>query len=235
MAPRATPPGPLRALAQLFPDAPRGDGPRRRGGPAPSPPVSLHAADALAARRAAVRAVAGDRPATAGRGSPDSACAAICRLSWDRPRRIVFGLAARALELWAFRAGIKPVAFLTVRPDEVERTLAYFGDAIRAPRAVRVGAQDRWTDRRDEGEVHVFTSPPTSAGAPRRPRQAEVDPTRALVELGTLVGYPPAAQRRLFAKTIAPTAAIGIILAARTRTDASTAAPWPWQPNNPTP
>src|SRR6185295_18863978 len=85
--------------------------------------------------------------------------------------------------------------FLTVRPDQVETTLAYFGDVHceRRERRVQVEAQDRWTDRRDRGEprVELYISRDASLAREMARLQADEDPTAALRQLGALAGYPP--------------------------------------------
>ncbi len=130
------------------------------------------------------------------------------------------------------------MAFLTVRPADVEPTLAFFGAAHceRRDRMVQVGAQDCWKDRRDEGEPRVELYIAHDADLARRAAylQAEVDPTAAMREIGALVGYPPCCveafarqddrannSRNRYesqARTLAP--------------DGSTHAPWPWELNN---
>lgn len=99
------------------------------------------------------------------------------------------------LELWPFRAGIKPVAFLTMRPEEEPAVRAVFGDAFieRRERLVHVGAQDRWTDRRDVGEprVELYISRDPALARRAVQLQAEADPTASLEQMGELMGYPP--------------------------------------------
>ncbi len=110
------------------------------------------------------------------------------------PSRLDLSLPPEPFELWAFRAGVKPVAFLTVPAEAVERTLGYFGDVHceRRDRLVSVAAQDRWDDRRDRGAARVELYVSNDADLARRAAhlQAEVDPTAAIRELGELVGYP---------------------------------------------
>jgi hypothetical protein len=99
------------------------------------------------------------------------------------------------LELFAFRAGLKPVVFLTVRPESVATVLAYFGDVHveRRDRRVEVSVQDTWRDARDRGDPRVELYLSRDAEAARRAArlQADGDPTAALAELGALMGYPP--------------------------------------------
>jgi hypothetical protein len=240
VAPRITPVAPVRALAQLLPDAPRGDGldeaaavlrlardclallPTRL----PLGGRALRQSASIARRRPAdlldQLGLRGELPA--GAGPPASVLNLL--------------LPPEPFELWAFRAGIKPVAFLTVRPDDVERTLAFFGDVHheRRERLVRVGAQDRWTDRRDEGEprVELYIARDAEMGRRAAYLQAEGNPTAALREIGGLVGYPPCCveafaqqddrannSRNRYhsqARTLGP--------------DGSTQTPWPWELNN---
>jgi hypothetical protein len=140
-------------------------------------------------------------------------------------------------ELWAFRAGVKPVAFLTVRPDTVERALAGFGDVhcVRRERRVEIGSQDRWTDRRDQGEarIELYIARERELAERAAHWQAEGDPTRSVKELGALFGYPPCcidafarqddrannSRNRYYghARTLAPD---------------GTTRPWPWELNN---
>jgi hypothetical protein len=236
---RATPAAPVRALAQLLPDAPRGDGLAEAAGaqrlvrgclallPSRLPPGRrLFAQSASIARR---------RPADLlGRLGLRGEIVAV----GTAPEVLRLALPPEPFELWAFRAGVKPVAFLTVNPADVERTLAFFGDAHheRRERRVHVDAQDRWTDRRDHGEPRVELYIARDAELARRAArlQAEEDPTRALAEIGALVGYPPCCvaafarqddrannSRNRYesrARTLAP--------------DGSTPAPWPWELNN---
>ncbi len=103
-------------------------------------------------------------------------------------------LPAEPLELWAFRAGLKPVVFLTVEPAEVDRILACFGQVHceRRERRVSVSAQDRWDDRRNQGEerVELYLSHDATLARRAAHLQSEVDPSDAIRELGELVGYP---------------------------------------------
>lgn len=98
-------------------------------------------------------------------------------------------------ELWGYRAGHKPVAFLTVAPDAVDRTLAFFPGAhvVRRDRRVEVGAQDAWNDLRDRGtpRVELYVSGDRALAERAAELQAGGDPTASLEELGALLGYPP--------------------------------------------
>jgi predicted dehydrogenase len=196
IAPRTPAPAEARALAQLLPDAVRGDGlveaaaalRLTRACESLLPPMPLGArafrqSASLAQRRPS------DVLARLGlRGTMPAASAAA-------PATSAVRLPPEPFELWAFRAGVKPVVFLTVRPDEVERTLSYFGDAHceRRERRVQVDAQDRWTDRRDQGAPHVelYISRDAALAREMARLQADEDPTAALCELGALAGYPP--------------------------------------------
>jgi hypothetical protein len=98
-------------------------------------------------------------------------------------------------EVWAFRAGLKPVVFLTVAPQAVGDVLAQFPDCHveRRERRVEVLGQDVWVDRRTSGEarteLYVSRDPELAREASRL--QAEGDPSGALPRLGELMGYPP--------------------------------------------
>jgi hypothetical protein len=241
VAPRTTPAAAARALAQLLPNALRGDG-------------LVEAAAALRLARSClslfpVRVAIGERSlrqsASIARRRPSDLLARLglrgeLPAGDPGPAPAVLTLVPppEPFELWAFRAGVKPVVFLTVPPEDVERTLSFFGDAHceRRHRRVRVEAQDRWTDQREEGEPRVELYIARDAGLARQAAhlQAEVDPTRAARELGALVGYPACCvdafarqddrannshnRYHSQARTLAP--------------DASTQAPWPWELNN---
>lgn len=141
-------------------------------------------------------------------------------------------------ELWAFRAGLKPVVFLTVEPAEVERTLGWFGDVHceRRERLVSVSAQDRWDDRRDQGETRVELYLSRDPALARRAAhlQAEVDPSEAIGELGELVGYPPCCVEAFAEQEDRANNSLNRYCS-WSRTVASQpapSAPWPWQLNN---
>lgn len=110
------------------------------------------------------------------------------------PTRFSLEIPAGHLELWPFRAGLKAVCFLTTRPEKVESELARFGDVHveRRERLVHVGAQDQWTDRRDVGEpwVELYVSRDPELARRAAHVQAETDPTKAIREMGALLGYP---------------------------------------------
>lgn len=98
------------------------------------------------------------------------------------------------IELWAFLAGVKPVVFLTVEPGREAATRARLGDVHveRRERRVEIAAGDRWRDDRGAGaprvELYASRDPALARRAARL--QAEGDPSRDLVELGALMGYP---------------------------------------------
>jgi len=143
-------------------------------------------------------------------------------------------LPAEPFELWAFRAGVKPVAFLTVAADAVERTLGYFGDVYceRRERLVSVTAQDRWDDRRDRGEARIELYLSHDADLARRAAylQAEVDPTAAMREIGELVGYPSCCVEAFASQADRSNNSLNRYYS-WSRTVAS-AGRWPWQLNN---
>ncbi|HEY3498817.1 MAG TPA: DUF483 domain-containing protein [Polyangiaceae bacterium] len=159
----------------------------------------------IAGALAAVRAALG-RPL-----APSEVCFARSRAAREGDSIAAFGLAGELpagqplvgqrgvslpwpAEVLAFRAGLKPVAFLTLRPEEVEPVLRQFEGVHveRRERSVSVGAQDRWCDRRDTGEprVELYISRDAALAREASALQAERDPTRSLVRLGELLGYP---------------------------------------------
>lgn len=240
VASRATPAAAVRALAQLLPDAPRGDG-------------LVEAAEVLRLTRNCLQLLPARLPigervlrqsASIARRRPGDL---LGRLGLrgelpadDGPQPGVMRLALppEPFEVWPFRAGIKPVAFLTVRPENVDETLAYFGDVHheRRERRVQVGAQDCWTDRRDAGEPRVELYIAADATLARRAArlQAEVDPTTAIREIGALVGYPPCCIEAFAGQDDRANNSRNRYYSwARTlRSDGSTQLPWPWELNN---
>ncbi len=98
------------------------------------------------------------------------------------------------VEAWAYRAGVKPVAFMTVRPDQVDAMVALFDGAhtVQRQRRVRVHAQDRWTDDRSSGEpmVELYLSRDPAKAERAAALQADADPSAHAGELGRLMGYP---------------------------------------------
>jgi hypothetical protein len=144
----------------------------------------------------------------------------------EQPARL-----GRCTELWSFRAGLKPVVFLTVRPEEEAATLASFGEVHveRLVRKVRVEAQDRWVDRRDEGEPYVELYLSREPGLAARAASLQQHPSGQLAELGALLGYPACciaafAAQRDRANNTANRYATGLRTASP--------GPWPWQLNN---
>jgi hypothetical protein len=240
VASRATPAAAVRALAQLLPDAARGDG-------------LVEAADVLRLTRTCLALLPSRLPL--GSRSLRQSVSIIQRRPVDllgrlglsgklpvdggpAPNVLRLALPPEPFEVWPFRAGIKPVAFLTVRPADVDDTLAYFGDVHheRRERRVRVGAQDCWTDRRDEGDPRVELYIAHDAELAQRAAylQAEVDPTTAIREIGALVGYPPCCVEAFAQQDDrANNSRNRYHSQARTlRPDGSTPAPWPWELNN---
>ena len=141
-------------------------------------------------------------------------------------------------ELWAFRAGVKPVVFLTVMEEDVDRTLAYFGEVAheRRHRKVDIGKQDHWHDERNRGlpRVELYISHDVALARRAAYLQADTDPTKAIQELGALVGYPPCCVRA-FADQIdrSNNSANRYNSYARSVAgDGTTTVPWPWELNN---
>jgi hypothetical protein len=203
---RAVPPAAVRALHQLV-------DPRSAGGD------TLIDAQRVARLTADVTIALGRRPALGARPLRDAA-----RIAREKPHDLLaqLGLAGalpaadpapsfrvptpdEPLELWPFRAGKKPVAFLTALPGDAERMRACFGDAHveRRERRVHVGAQDAWTDRRDLGEarveLYISRDPALAMRAARL--QTEGDPSASLREIGALMGYPPCCVEAFAAQT----------------------------------
>ncbi|MFT3769692.1 MAG: hypothetical protein QM820_30005 [Minicystis sp.] len=137
------------------------------------------------------------------------------------------------LELWPFRAGKKPVAFLTALPADADRFASYFEGAHveRRERRVHVGPQDAWIDQRDLGEVrvelYISRDPALVARAVRL--QTEGDPSASLRELGSLMGYPPCCVEA-FAAQVDRNNNTRNRYATAART--VTAGAWPWEINN---
>jgi hypothetical protein len=229
--PRVVPVATLRALHQLV-------APERAGGD-----------DLVAAKRVAELVAAsverrGRRPALGGRPLRDAARIARAYPSEPLARlglRGTIALGAPAprlrvpaceepLELWPFRAGRKPVAFLTARPDEVERLVACFDGAHveRRERRVHVGAQDAWIDRRDLGEprVELYVSRDPALAREAARLQTEGDPSASLAALGALMGYPACCVAAFAAQADRSNNTRNRYeSAART----AAGAPWPWE------
>lgn len=137
------------------------------------------------------------------------------------------------IELWAFRAGVKPVAFLTAHPADADRLAAFFAGAHveRRERRVEVGPQDAWIDRRDRGEerveLYIARDPADAMRAARL--QAEGDPSASLRAIGALLGYPPCCVEAFAAQSDRSNNTRNrYATAARTREGAA----WPWELNN---
>lgn len=98
------------------------------------------------------------------------------------------------IELHAWRAGLKPVVFLTVRPDREAKLRSGLGEAcvVRRERRVQVGAQDAWVDDRERGvaRVELYVSHDAAKAERAAELQAAEDPSLHLRELGELLGYP---------------------------------------------
>ena len=111
----------------------------------------------------------------------------------DPPSLLHTEIEREPTELWGFRAGIKPVVFLTVPPDRVEATRRHFEGAHVEQRARRVHVEpgDRWTDDRTLGEprVELYISNDPALAREACALQSE-DPTRSAARLGELLGYP---------------------------------------------
>ena len=102
---------------------------------------------------------------------------------------------AMPFERFAFDAGLKPVVFLTLRPEEEARVRSGFPEAhvVRRERRVAVGPLDAWDDRRDQGDprIELYVSRDEAlAEEADCGIQAEGDPSAALEALGGLMGYP---------------------------------------------
>jgi hypothetical protein len=137
------------------------------------------------------------------------------------------------LEFWLFRAGVKPVVFLTVPPEEADAAAALFPGTtvVRRERRVQVGPQDAWVDRRDAGvdrvELYISKRPGMAEEAARL--QSEGDPSENLEELGRLLGYPPCCIRAFRGQADRSNNTRNrYATAGRT----ASAGPWPWELNN---
>lgn len=158
----------------------------------------------------------------------------------DLLRALAIDLGA-PIEAWAFRAGCKPVAFLTVEAAQEARVRGAFEGVFveRRERQVTIGAGDRWDDDRTRGapriELYVARE---AAPAQRAATLQTADPSRHAAELGALFGYPPccvaafAAQRERGDNT-----RNRYEIAKRTMAASTSDAPtnlddvWPWQLN----
>jgi hypothetical protein len=149
------------------------------------------------------------------------------------PGRFTVEIPAGHLELWPFLAGLKPVCFLTTRPERVATELARFGDVHveRRERLVEVGPQDSWNDRRDVGEpwVELYVSRDPALARRAAHVQAETDPTKAIREMGALLGYPPCCTEAFATQDDRSNNSRNrYVSAARTPPGGS----WPWELNN---
>ncbi|MCX4243662.1 DUF483 domain-containing protein [Paraliomyxa miuraensis] len=137
------------------------------------------------------------------------------------------------LELAALRAGVKPVAFLTLRPaDEAAVRDAAAGYAVeRRERRVLVEAQDRWIDDRTRGEprVELYISADPAAAARAAHLQADGDPSRSIGELGRLMGYPDCCVRAFASLDDRSNNSRNRHWTAARTTEAGA---WPWELNN---
>jgi hypothetical protein len=140
------------------------------------------------------------------------------------------------MELWALRAGLKPVAFLTVEPAHepaLRARIAAIGEVHveRRERRVEIAAGDRWIDVRAQGEPRIELYVARDAAAARRAvaLQTEGDPTRDAAELGALMGYPRCCVDAFIAQpTRGDNTRNRYLVAARTPTGERA---WPWQLN----
>jgi len=137
-------------------------------------------------------------------------------------------------ELWAFRAGLKPVAFLTMLPERESEIRSLFDADVhveRRTRNVHIDSQDRWTDDRQSGtpRVELYVSRDPELARRAAALQAETDPSAQLRALGELMGYP-ACCVDAFAKSSdrANNTRNRYATAARTTSEG----PWPWELNN---
>ena len=147
--------------------------------------------------------------------------------------RITVELPKLPLELAALRAGIKPVAFLTLKPEEERAVLDAVPDYAveRRERGVLVQAQDRWVDDRSRGEprVELYISSDPAAAKKAAHLQAEGDPSRSIAELGALMGYPECCVRSFASlDDRSNNSRNRYWSAAGTRGTG----PWPWELNN---
>ncbi|MCB9572040.1 MAG: DUF483 domain-containing protein [Kofleriaceae bacterium] len=137
------------------------------------------------------------------------------------------------LELWSFRAGAKPVVFLTVDAEREAAVRAAFGGAHveRRERRVEIATQDRWIDDRGRGrpvvELYVARDPVLARRAAAL--QADADPSHHLRELGDLLGYPTCCVDAFARQADRAHNTLNRYLAA-SRT-APGDAPWPWPLN----
>jgi hypothetical protein len=186
-------------------------------------------AEALRAAAAALAGAAADPAALAALGARVDDGPLAPRVPLVPPPAVALG---RSIEAWAFAAGQKPVALVTVAPAAVDATVAQFAGAHveRRERRVEIGPQDRWRDDRARGEPRVELYLARDPALARRAAalQAE-DPSRHAEELGALFGYPPCCVRAFAAQAERGDNSLNRYLAAA-RTEAGPA-PWPWPLN----
>lgn len=133
----------------------------------------------------------------------------------------------------AFRAGLKPVVFLTVRPRDLARNRAELGPDVYVVTHERGLSRDRHTDRWDErtstGEqfVELFAGRDRAAVEEAATLQ-RVDASKHTTALGALMGYPPCCVARFAARSRRDdNSANRYATFAATPPDA--ARPWPWE------
>ncbi|MEZ4399492.1 MAG: hypothetical protein R3B06_05715 [Kofleriaceae bacterium] len=142
-------------------------------------------------------------------------------------------LGGAPVELWAWRAGVKPVAFLTVDLEREAAVRRAVPEAVvlRRERRVEVGRQDHWRDDPSRGrpQVELYLAH-ERALAERCAALQAADPTRHAVELGQLLGYPRCCVDAFLGQRDRSNNSLNRYLAAaRTR---SGDGPWPWQLND---
>lgn len=147
--------------------------------------------------------------------------------------RLGLKLPTEILELWSFRAGLKRVAFLTVKPGEEAETLRPFGDVHveRLVRNVEVGAQDTWRDNRTSGDarVELYVSRDPALARRAAELQANKDPSAVLREMGDLLGYPGCCVEAFAAQ---PDRSNNTFNRYATAARTTSPGPWPWELNN---
>ncbi len=188
-------------------------------------------AGALRTAATALAAAADDTAALAALGvRVDDAALEPARVPLLPPPAVALG---RSIEAWAFAAGHKPVAFVTVAAAAVDATIAQFAGAhvVRRERRVDIGPQDRWRDDRARGAPRVELYLARDPALARRAAALQTDdPSRHAEELGALLGYPSCCVRAFAAQAERGDNSLNRYLAAA-RTDAAPT-PWPWQLND---
>lgn len=139
------------------------------------------------------------------------------------------------LEVLAFRAGLKPVVFLTVRPEQADAVAASLGDVHieTRERRVRVRPGDVWEDRRDEGEPHVelYAARDPEHAHSAAALQADSDPSEHLEAIGELMGYPPCCVRAFGEQDDRSDNTENRYAAFRRTIDVGLEPPWPFELN----